>query len=130
MLPRQTNRMDFMGFALIDPALWLDHLRIAQGPDMNREKLNKEAIVAALAELDGWSLAADGASIKRSFVFKNFSEAFAFMTRVALAAEKMDHHPDWSNVYKTVDVTLNTHDAGGVTALDIELAKRMNVYFG
>jgi 4a-hydroxytetrahydrobiopterin dehydratase len=97
---------------------------------MTREKLSKEAIAAALVELEGWSLAADGASIKRSFVFKNFSEAFAFMTRVALAAEKMDHHPDWSNVYKTVDVTLNTHDAGGVTALDIELAKRMNRYFG
>ena len=63
------------------------------------------------------------------FTFKNFSEAFAFMTRVALAAEKMDHHPDWSNVYKTVDVTLNTHDAGGVTALDFELAKKMNRYF-
>jgi 4a-hydroxytetrahydrobiopterin dehydratase len=105
-------------------------IRDSMGIIMTREKLNKDAIAAALAELEGWSLAADGASIKRSFVFKNFSEAFAFMTRVALAAEKMDHHPDWSNVYKTVDVTLNTHDAGGVTALDIELAKRMNRYFG
>ena len=97
---------------------------------MNRDKLSREAIASALTELEGWSLAADGASIKRRFDFKNFSEAFAFMTRVALAAEKMDHHPDWSNVYKTVDVTLNTHDAGGVTALDIELAKRMNRYVG
>ena len=97
---------------------------------MAREKLGKEAITAALADLDGWSLAKNGASIRRSFVFKNFSEAFAFMTRVALAAEKMDHHPDWSNVYKTVDVTLNTHDSGGVTALDIELAKKMNRYAG
>ena len=97
---------------------------------MTREKLSKDAITAALAELGDWSLAPDGGSIKRSFVFRNFSEAFAFMTRVALAAEKMDHHPDWSNVYKTVDVTLNTHDAGGVTALDIELAKKMNRYFG
>jgi len=143
-----------MGFALIDPAalnlcfhacrhpktaahFWATCImvrvifsRIAQEIDMTREKLSKEAAIAALAELEGWSLAADGAAIKRSFVFKNFSEAFAFMTRVALAAEKMDHHPDWSNVYKTVDVTLNTHDAGGVTALDIELAKRMNRYFG
>ena len=103
--------------------------RITREPDMTREKLSREAITAALGELEGWSLAADGASIRRSFGFKNFSEAFAFMTRVALAAEKMDHHPDWSNVCKTVDVTLNTHDAGGVTALDIELAKRMNRYF-
>jgi len=96
---------------------------------MTREKLGKEAIADALTGLEGWSLAADGAAIKRTFTFKNFSEAFAFMTRVALAAEKMDHHPDWSNVYKTVDVTLNTHDAGGVTALDIDLAKKMNRYF-
>ncbi len=96
---------------------------------MTREKLSKEAVSAALAELEGWAMADDNASIRRRFDFKNFSEAFAFMTRVALAAEKMDHHPDWSNVYKTVDVTLNTHDAGGVTALDIELAKRMNRYF-
>jgi 4a-hydroxytetrahydrobiopterin dehydratase len=144
--------MDFMGLALIDPADLIllscisssqtrcallgdmhygaGQFRIAQGTHMNRDKLSKDAVGAALAELEGWSLAADGASIKRSFVFKNFSEAFAFMTRVALAAEKMDHHPDWSNVYKTVDVTLNTHDAGGVTALDVELAKRMNRYFG
>ncbi|MEI9410992.1 MULTISPECIES: 4a-hydroxytetrahydrobiopterin dehydratase [Mesorhizobium] len=97
---------------------------------MTREKLGREAAEAALTALDGWALAKDGASIARTFTFKNFSEAFAFMTRVALAAEKMDHHPDWSNVYKTVDVTLNTHDAGGVTALDIELAKKMNRYFG
>lgn len=103
---------------------------IARELIMTREKLSKDAITAALAELGGWSLATDGASIRRSFVFKNFSEAFAFMARVALAAEKMDHHPDWSNVYKTVDVTLNTHDAGGVTALDIALAKKMNHYFG
>ncbi|PDQ17534.1 4a-hydroxytetrahydrobiopterin dehydratase [Mesorhizobium sanjuanii] len=97
---------------------------------MTREKLGKDAIAEALAGLDGWSLAGDGRSISRKFTFRNFSEAFAFMTRVALAAEKMDHHPDWSNVYKTVNVTLNTHDAGGLTALDFELAKKMNRYFG
>jgi 4a-hydroxytetrahydrobiopterin dehydratase len=96
---------------------------------MAREKLADEAVRAELAKLDGWSLAKDGGAISRTFTFKNFSEAFAFMTRVALAAEKMDHHPDWSNVYKTVSVTLNTHDAGGLTALDFELAKRMNGYF-
>ncbi|RWB35064.1 MAG: 4a-hydroxytetrahydrobiopterin dehydratase [Mesorhizobium sp.] len=96
---------------------------------MTREKLGKEAVAEALAGLDGWSLAKDGGSIARSFTFRNFSEAFAFMTRVALAAEKMAHHPDWSNVYKTVNVTLNTHDAGGLTALDFELAKKMDGYF-
>ncbi|RWK59374.1 4a-hydroxytetrahydrobiopterin dehydratase [Mesorhizobium sp.] len=97
---------------------------------MTREKLSKEAVAEALAGLDGWSLARDGDSIACTFTFRNFSEAFAFMTRVALAAERMDHHPDWSNVYKTVNVTLNTHDAGGLTALDFELAKTMDRYFG
>jgi 4a-hydroxytetrahydrobiopterin dehydratase len=98
--------------------------------DMAREKLGREAAEAALTGLDGWALAKDGGSISRTFTFKNFSEAFAFMTRVALAAEKMDHHPEWSNVYKTVDVTLNTHDVGGLSVLDIEMAKKMNRYFG
>ncbi|TIT00381.1 MAG: 4a-hydroxytetrahydrobiopterin dehydratase [Mesorhizobium sp.] len=96
---------------------------------MAREKLSKETVAGSLAGLDGWSLANDGGAIARSFTFNNFSEAFAFMTRVALAAEKMDHHPDWSNIYKTVNVTLNTHDAGGLTALDFELARKMNRYF-
>ena len=97
---------------------------------MAREKLGRQAVDEAMAGLEGWTLASDGGSISRTFTFKNFSEAFAFMTRSALAAEKLDHHPDWSNVYKTVEVKLNTHDAGGLTALDFELAKRMNRYAG
>ena len=97
---------------------------------MAREKLDRNAVDKALAETAGWALADDGGAIERSFVFRNFSEAFAFMARSALAAEKMDHHPDWSNVYKTVQVRLNTHDAGGLTALDFELARKMNTYFG
>jgi len=97
---------------------------------MAREKLGKEAVAEAMAGLDGWRLADDGNSISRRFTFRNFSEAFAFMTRSALAAGKMDHHPDWSNVYKTVDVSLNTHDAGGLTGLDFELARKMNLYAG
>jgi 4a-hydroxytetrahydrobiopterin dehydratase len=97
---------------------------------MSREKLSPEAVSAALAEVPGWSLAADGGSIRRVFTFKNFSEAFGFMSRAALAAEKLDHHPDWSNVYKTVDVTLNTHDADGLTELDFKLAKRMDKIAG
>ena len=97
---------------------------------MAREKLDSQAVEEAMAGLEGWTLAADGLSISRTFTFRNFSEAFAFMTRSALAAEKLDHHPDWSNVYKTVEVKLNTHDAGGLTALDFELAKRMNRYAG
>lgn len=97
---------------------------------MAREKLGAAAVAEALAALEGWSLAADGNSISRTFVFRNFSEAFGFMTRCALAAEKLDHHPDWSNSYKSVDVTLSTHDAGGLTQLDFDLARRMNRYAG
>lgn len=97
---------------------------------MARERLDRKAVEEAMAGLDGWTLAADGLSIGRTFVFRNFSEAFAFMTRSALAAEKLDHHPDWSNVYKTVEVKLATHDAGGLTALDFELARRMSKYAG
>lgn len=97
---------------------------------MARQRLETEAITSALGEVEGWELSKDGASIRRSFVFRNFSEAFGFMSRVALAAEKMDHHPDWTNVYKTVDVRLNTHDAGGLTELDFKLAKAMNKIAG
>lgn len=94
------------------------------------ERLSADAVAAALAEIEGWSLAGDGKSIRRVFTFRNFSEAFGFMSRAALAAEKMDHHPDWSNVYKTVDVTLNTHDADGLTELDFSLARKMNKIAG
>ncbi len=97
---------------------------------MARTLLDEAALSAALDDLPGWQAAPDGRSIGRRFEFRNFSEAFAFMTRSALAAEKLDHHPEWSNVYKTVTVSLSTHDRGGVTELDIELAKRMSRYAG
>ena len=97
---------------------------------MAREKLTKQAVEQALATLPGWTLAADGLSIARTFTFKNFSEAFGFMTRAALVAEKLDHHPEWFNVYKTVDVTLSTHDAGGVTERDLKLAEAMDKIAG
>lgn len=90
------------------------------------EKLDEDAIAAGLAELDGWTLGADGASIKREFRFKTFRKAFAFMTEIAMVAEKMDHHPEWFNVYNRVEVTLTTHDAGGLTELDLALAARMD----
>ena len=97
---------------------------------MNREKLDTAAIAEALSALDGWSLDSNGGGIEKSFKFKSFNSAFAFMTRVALLAEKMDHHPEWFNVYNRIDVRLSTHDAGGVTALDIEMARKMNLYAG
>lgn len=81
---------------------------------------------AALDDLSGWSLVEGGKAIERAFKFADFSEAFAFMTRVALLAESHDHHPEWSNVYNKVEITLTTHDAGGLSARDIRLAKAID----
>lgn len=80
----------------------------------------------ALKRLKGWSASDGGKAISRTFKFADFGEAFGFMARAALAAEKLDHHPDWSNSWNKVEVTLSTHDAGGVTAKDIKLAEAMN----
>jgi 4a-hydroxytetrahydrobiopterin dehydratase len=90
------------------------------------ERLSAEARTAALKDLPGWTDVAGREAIARTFVFKDFNEAFGFMSRAALVAEKHDHHPEWRNVYKTVEVVLATHDAGGVTERDIALAKAMN----
>jgi len=78
---------------------------------------------AALAELPGWALVEGRDAMRKSFRFADFSAAFGFMARVALAAEKLDHHPEWSNVYNRVEVLLSTHDAGGLTARDLALAR-------
>lgn len=83
---------------------------------------DKIGAAAAVARLDGWRAAEGRDAIMKEFRFKDFNAAFAFMTRVALHAEKHDHHPEWSNVYNRVDVTLTTHDSGGVTNKDVELA--------
>jgi 4a-hydroxytetrahydrobiopterin dehydratase len=80
----------------------------------------------ALAGLDGWAELPDRDAIAKSYKFADFNAAFAFMARVALKAEKMDHHPEWFNVYNKIDVVLSTHDAGGLTMRDIELAKFMD----
>ena len=90
------------------------------------QKLTGEARAAALAKLAGWSETRGRDAIAKTFVFKDFNAAFGFMARVALVAEKMDHHPEWRNVYKTVEVTLSTHDAGGVTERDVRLAEAMD----
>lgn len=86
------------------------------------QPLSHDEIGAALAGLPGWAADADGLAISRTVHFADFNAAFAFMTRVALKAEVMNHHPEWSNVYNRVTVRLTTHDAGGVTALDLALA--------
>jgi 4a-hydroxytetrahydrobiopterin dehydratase len=89
-------------------------------------KLSAEARKTALQALPGWAEVTGRDAIAKTFVFRDFNEAFGFMARVALVAEKGDHHPEWRNVYKTVDVVLSTHDAGGLTHKDIDLAKAMN----
>ncbi len=90
------------------------------------QKLSPDARKAALAKLAGWSEVSGRDAIAKTFTFKDFNQAFGFMARVALVAEKMDHHPEWLNVYKTVAVTLSTHDAGGITERDIKLAETMD----
>ena len=90
------------------------------------QKLAGDARRIALSRLKGWSEVAGRDAITRKFVFADFNQAFGFMTRAALVAEKMDHHPEWFNVYKTVEVTLSTHDAGGLTERDIKLAEAMD----
>ena len=95
-----------------------------------RAKLTGPARADALAQAYGLERGLRPRRHHRKFVFKDFNQAFGFMTRAALVAEKMDHHPEWFNVYKTVEVTLSTHDAGGVTELDIKLAAEMDKLAG
>ncbi len=89
-------------------------------------KLSADERDQALRELDGWTQVADREAIQKSYTFKTFNQAFGFMTRCALAAEKMDHHPEWSNVYNTVNVTLTSHDVEGLSERDIEFATFMD----
>ena len=91
------------------------------------EVLDTAAIEAAVAGLDGWQHDGRRKALVRHFKFADFSAAFAFMTRVALAAEKLDHHPEWSNVYNRVEIALTTHSAGGISALDVDLATAINM---
>jgi 4a-hydroxytetrahydrobiopterin dehydratase len=93
---------------------------------MARDKLVAEDVVERLKAMHGWVLAEDGASIWKAFRFKSFVQAFGFMSEAALAAEKLDHHPEWFNVYNKVDVTLTTHSAEGLTELDFKLAEKMD----
>ena len=85
---------------------------------------------AALARLPQWTLRDDGLAIVRKLKFSDFGEAFGFMTRVAIAAEKADHHPEWFNVYNRVEITLTTHDAGGLSARDVALAEAIDAMVG
>ncbi|HEX5125122.1 MAG TPA: 4a-hydroxytetrahydrobiopterin dehydratase [Rhodocyclaceae bacterium] len=94
---------------------------------MRPHKLDDRELALALAGLPDWRLLDDRAAISRQFRFKDFNAAFSFMCRVAMMAEKLDHHPEWSNVYNRVDVVLSTHDANGITELDVKLAQFCDV---
>ena len=97
---------------------------------MDVHQLTEEQRKSSLAALPGWTLTRNGAAIRRRFQFADFSEAFAFMSRVALLAEKSDHHPEWSNVYNSVDIELTTHDAGGLSRRDTEMAQKIDSLLG
>lgn len=96
------------------------------------EKLSEETRGPLLEPLftNGWKMADDREAIQKEFVFENFVEAFGWMTKVAIWAEKWNHHPEWDNVYKTVNVVLTTHDVGGLSALDAKLARKMDILAG
>jgi 4a-hydroxytetrahydrobiopterin dehydratase len=93
---------------------------------MARPSRERMGVAAALAELEGWRAVEGREAIAKTYRFKDFADAFAFMTRAALEAERLDHHPEWSNVYDRVEVVLTTHDAGGVTGFDRALARAMD----
>jgi 4a-hydroxytetrahydrobiopterin dehydratase len=90
------------------------------------DPLNQIEVAEVVSALDGWAVEDGGGAIVKCFVFRDFIEAFAFMTAVALKAEKMNHHPEWANVYSRVDVRLTSHDVGAVTERDFKLARFMN----
>ncbi|MXP27516.1 4a-hydroxytetrahydrobiopterin dehydratase [Porphyrobacter algicida] len=93
---------------------------------MSVEQLTKDERKSWLDALSEWRLCRDDSAIERTFEFANFSEAFAFMTRVAMLAERKDHHPEWFNVYNKVEITLTTHDAGGLSLRDVKLARKID----
>jgi 4a-hydroxytetrahydrobiopterin dehydratase len=95
---------------------------------MSKGRLSKQETAAGLRKLDGWSLVKG--NLHRMFEFKDFTQAFAFMKRVAHAADRMDHHPNWSNAYNKVIIDLSTHSAGGLTKIDFELAKKIQKIHG
>jgi 4a-hydroxytetrahydrobiopterin dehydratase len=98
----------------------------SKGAAMPVPQLTDAERTDALAQLPEWTSRADGLAIERQLKFRDFSEAFAFMARVALLAEKHDHHPEWSNVYNRVAITLTTHDAGGLSQRDVKLARAID----
>ena len=97
---------------------------------MSVEELSTEERETWLRALPNWALSREGKAIERKLEFADFSEAFGFMTRVAIMAEKLDHHPEWFNVYNSVEITLTTHDAGGLSLRDVKMARRIDELVG
>ena len=95
---------------------------------MSVPRISQTAVDGLRAELPDWALREDGKAIARTIMFEDFNEAFGFMTRVALYADKHDHHPEWSNVYNKVEITLTTHDADGLSARDAAMARAIEGY--
>lgn len=93
---------------------------------MSRTLLTPQELAQALSALPDWDIVSSGKAIRRLFTFKDFNAAFGFMTRIAMYAEKLDHHPEWSNVYNKVEVTLTTHSSHGISKLDIQMAEIMD----
>ena len=138
--PRDQTRNESyfpLGFAFTAASLGLASFSMAvadekkRGKDICGRKLSPEEIASQLSQRLGntWELKADGMSIYRKFMFKNFLQAFEWMTAAAIVAEEMDHHPEWFNVYNRVEVTMNTHTCGGVSMKDIEFAIAVNTLF-
>ena len=94
------------------------------------ELMTGQALETVVAELDGWSLSADGLALEKTYSFKGFNAAFGFMTRVAMAAERSNHHPEWSNVYNRVSIRWTTHSLGGISDLDVRLARSCDRFAG
>ncbi len=97
-------------------------------PSAKIEKIDPQSLNDHMQTLEGWSLVENSEAIEKHFKFKNFNEAWAFMSRVATLAEEMDHHPEWSNIYNRVEIILTTHDAGGISARDLAMAKEIDDY--
>ena len=110
----------------IDPPQRLSNAVPARKVDIMRPVLSPDELSALARDLPAWTLESDGKAISRTFKFADFKLAFAFMTRVAAEADRMDHHPEWSNIYNTVSIRLTTHDSGGVTESDIRLAEEID----
>ena len=110
----------------IDPPQRLSNAVPARKVDSMRPILSTDELSALARDLPAWTLESDGKAISRTFKFADFKLAFAFMTRVAAEADRMDHHPEWSNIYNTVSIRLTTHDSGGVTESDIRLAEEID----